>query len=41
MSLGLIREGATVDSFPRVSGDEPRVQHTTHCYTRFSPRERG
>ena len=28
-------------SFPRVSGDEPRVQAVFDRYNAFSPRERG
>ena len=28
-------------SFPRVSGDEPQIQHTVGGVSTFSPRERG
>ena len=31
----------TADSFPRVSGDEPRVRKCGLAESRFSPRERG
>ena len=30
-----------VDSFPRVSGDEPREQPRSYAPQPFSPRERG
>ena len=27
--------------FPRVSGDEPHTERSTHMFPPFSPRERG
>ena len=41
MSLRMARLILTRISFPRVSGDEPRVQAVFDRYNAFSPRERG
>ena len=32
---------AALDSFPRVSGDEPALAELLHHEVEFSPRERG
>ena len=41
MSLGRVRVGMLADSFPRVSGDEPRLIAQGRAAVGFSPRERG
>ena len=41
MSPDLAAATAKVQSFPRVSGDEPDHTSTSATETEFSPRERG
>ena len=41
MSLHVSSFQFTLDCFPRVSGDEPRLVQGKGSYLTFSPRERG
>ena len=41
MSPSLIAETIASLDFPRVSGDEPHLDLSTHSEPPFSPRERG
>ena len=41
MSLGRVAVCMLADSFPRVSGDEPRSYLNLEDLSGFSPRERG
>ena len=41
MSPGGLPETLTLRSFPRVSGDEPRLPTVVIGFPPFSPRERG
>ena len=41
MSPLVWNHSTTTDSFPRVSGDEPRNAWDTRAWNQFSPRERG
>ena len=41
MSPGFLTVDEVRDSFPRVSGDEPKPPSATPTATKFSPRERG
>ena len=41
MSLPILPQVIQLVGFPRVSGDEPRSDHTDPGSSLFSPRERG
>ena len=41
MSLRVRADKPGKTSFPRVSGDEPRLDHVENALSEFSPRERG
>ena len=41
MSRLFSNHSATVSRFPRVSGDEPRLDRPSVSLLQFSPRERG